>query len=65
MNPKTRGTVTLVCGIICIISTLILIVLRLATGEAYVENKDIVMGLIWGALGVYFCYQGWKAKKDS
>lgn len=55
----------LVCGIICIISTLILIVLRLATGEAYVENKDIFMGLIWGALGVYFCYQGWKAKKGS
>lgn len=65
MNQKTKGTVMLVCGIVCLVSSLILIVLRCVTGEAYVKNKDVFMCLVWIALGVYFCYQGWKAKKDG
>ena len=65
MNQKTKGTVMLACGIISIVSALILIVLRLVMGEAFVENKDLFMCLIWTAMGVYFCYQGRKARKGE
>ena len=54
----------LVCGIVSIVSSIILLVLRLVLGEAFVENKDLFLCLVWIVLGVYFCYQGWKSKKD-
>lgn len=65
MNQKTKGTVMLVCGIICLVSSIILIILRSVTGEEYVDNKEMFMCLVWIVLGIYFCYQGWKAKKRS
>lgn len=65
MNQKTKGTVMLVCGIVCLVSSMILIVLRCVTGEAFVENKDLFLCLVWIALGVYFCYNGRKVKKDG
>lgn len=43
MNQKTRGTVTLVCGIVCIVSSIIILALRIVWGEALVGNKDILM----------------------
>lgn len=55
----------LICGIVCLVSSIILIVLRCVTGEAYVKNKDLFPCLVWIALGVYFCYQGWKTKIDG
>lgn len=55
----------LVCGIVCLVSSMILIVLRCVTGEAFVENKDLFLCLVWIALGVYFCYNGRKVKKDG
>lgn len=43
MNQKTRGTVTLVCGIVCIVSSIIILALRIVWGEALVGNKGILM----------------------
>lgn len=65
MNQKTKGTVLLVCGIVSIVSSIILLVLRLVLGEAFVENKDLFLCLVWIVLGVYFCYNGRKVKKDG
>lgn len=55
----------LVCGIVSIVSSIILLVLRLVLGEAFVENKDLFLCLVWIVLGVYFCYNGRKVKKDG
>lgn len=65
MKQKTRGTVTLVCGIVCIVSSVIVLVLRLALGEDLVGNGDILMSLVWIALGVYFCCLGRKMRKKE
>ena len=65
MNQKTRGTVTLVCGIVCIVASLTILVLRFVLGEELVGNKDILMCPVWIALGVYFCYSGRKMKKKN
>lgn len=55
----------LVCGIVCLVSSLIQIVLRCVMGEAYVKNKDMFMCLVWNAVGIYFCHQGRKTKIDG
>ena len=65
MNQKTRGTVTLICGIVCIVASVIILVLRLVLGEELVGNKDILMCPFWIALGVYFCYLSRKIKKEK
>lgn len=65
MNQKTKGTVLLVCGIVSVVSSIILLILRLVLGEAFVENKDLFLCLAWIVLGVYFCYNGRNEKKDG
>lgn len=67
MNQKTRGTISLICGIVCIVFSIIILALRLVWGEELVGNENILMPPLWIALGVYFCYQGrkMKNKKDA
>ena len=54
MKKKTRGTVTLVCGIICVLSAAALIVVRLGFGNDFEGRISIPMNLFWIALGIYF-----------
>ena len=65
MKQKTRGTVTLVCGIVCIVFSIIALVLRFALGEDLMGSKSILICLAWIALGIYFCYLGRKMKKEK
>ena len=65
MKQKTRGTVTLVCGIVCIVFSIIALVLRFALGEDLMGSKSILICLAWIALGIYFCYLGRKMKKEN
>ena len=65
MNQKTKGTISLICGIVCIVASLTILVLRFVLGEELVGNKDILMCPVWIALGVYFCYSGRKMKKKN
>ena len=62
MNQKTKGTISLICGIV---ASLTILVLRFVLGEGLVGNKDILMCPVWIALGVYFCYSGRKMKKKK
>lgn len=65
MKKKTRGTVTLVCGIICVLSAAALIVVRLGFGNDFEGRISIPMNLVWIALGIYFCYLGIKMRKKD
>lgn len=65
MNQKTKGTISLICGIVCIVVSLTILALRFVLGEELVGNKDILMCPVWIALGVYFCYSGRKMKKKN
>lgn len=65
MNQKTKGTISLICGIVCIVASLTILALRFVLGEELVGNKDILMCPVWIALGVYFCYSGRKMKKKN
>ena len=66
MKEKTRGTITLVCGIICVLSAAALIAVRLGLGNDFEGRISIPMNLVWIALGLYLCYLGIKMrKKDS
>ena len=65
MKKKTRGTVTLVCGIICVLSAVALIAVRLGFGNDFEGRISIPMNLFWIALGIYFCYLGIKTRKKD
>lgn len=65
MKKKTRGTVTLVCGIICVLSAAALIAVRLGFGNDFEGRISIPMNLVWIALGIYLCYIGIKMRNDN
>ena len=65
MKKKTIGTVTLVCGIICVLSAAALIVVRLGFGNDFEGRISIPMNLFWIALGIFFCYLGIKMRKKD
>lgn len=65
MNQKKRGTITLVCGIICLVSAVVLLILRLIFGENLVSDTETLLCPLWIVLGVYFCYLSRKMKKKN
>ena len=65
MSQKKRGKITLACGIVCIVSSVVLLVLRLLYGGAVVGGKEIVLSVVWAALGTYFCWIGRKQQKSD
>lgn len=65
MKQKRRGTVSLVCGIICIVFCIFSLALGLVFGEDLMEKQDMLMNLVWIAFGIYFCYIGIKMRKNG
>lgn len=65
MKQKRRGTIALICGIICIVSSIIVLALGLIFGNDLVGIKDILMCSVWIALGIYFCCRGIKMRKKE
>lgn len=65
-ESEKRGTITPICGIICIVSSIIVLALQLILGEDLAEGNNILVYPLWIALGIYFCYLGRKMrnKKD-
>lgn len=65
MKQKTKGAVILICGIICIVSAIIIFAMRLVFGEEIVDNIDFISIFLWLALGAYFCRLGTKMRKKE
>lgn len=65
MSLKTRGIITLVCGIASIIAAALILVLLFIFGPEVVPNQNIIICPIWILLGIYFCYKGRKMIKGT
>lgn len=62
MSRKTRGTIILVCGMICLVGAGIMLAVRLlnGTGMEISEISELVLSFV---LGIYFCQLGVKKRK--
>lgn len=65
MKKETKGTITFVCGIICVISAVIALVVSLMLGGESQGAYDVIQNLAVIALGIYFIYLGRKMKKKE
>lgn len=65
MKQETKGTITFVCGIICLVSGVIALVLSLLLGAESQGSIDVIRNLSMIALGIYFIYLGRKMKKKE
>lgn len=63
MKQMTRGMISIVCGIVCIVSSIIILAVRLIMGDSADSSMNIPMSLLWIALGCYFCYIGKNMRK--
>lgn len=65
MKQETKGTITFVCGIICLVAGVIVLVLSLLLGDEPTGIYDVISNLAMIALGIYFIYLGRKMKKKA
>ena len=65
MKKKTRGTVTLVCGIISVLCEVLFIMLNLAFKYDFDGRTNKLSNIILLALGIYLCYLGIKMRKKD
>ena len=65
MKKKTRGTIALVCGIICVLSEALILVLSLVFPADFGGETNVLSTILFLALGVYFCYLGIKMRKED
>ena len=65
MKKKTRGTITLVCGIICILCEVLFIILNLAFKYDFDGRTNMLSNIILLVLGIYLCYLGIKMRKQD
>lgn len=65
MKKKTRGTITLVCGIICALCEVLFIILNLAFKYDFDGKTNMLSNIILLALGIYLCYLGIKMRKKD
>lgn len=65
MKKKTRGTVTLVCGIISVLCEVLFIILNLAFKYDFDGRTNMLSNIILLALGIYLCYLGIKMRKKD
>lgn len=65
MKKKTRGTISLVCGIICILCEVLFIILNLAFKYDFDGRTNIVSNIALLILGIYLCYNGVKKRKED
>ncbi|MGN0777529.1 MAG: hypothetical protein ACI4MJ_00130 [Aristaeellaceae bacterium] len=63
MTPQKKATITFVCGIVCLVSAAIILVLRLVMGNTVVQDKEMFLSLFEIVFGIYFTRLGWKGKK--
>ena len=61
MKNKTRGTISLVCGIICVLCEVLFIILNLAFKYDFDGRNNIALLI----LGIYLCYIGVKKRKED
>ena len=55
MKNKTRGTISLVCGIICVLCEVLFIILNLAFKYDFDGRNNIVSNIALLILGIYLC----------
>ena len=65
MKKESKGTITFVCGIICLVYGVIALVLSLLLGAESQGSIDVIRNLSMIALGIYFIYLGRKMKKKE
>ena len=65
MKKKTRGTIALVCGIICVLCEVLFIILNLVFKYDFDGRTNMLSNIILLALGIYLCYLGIKMRKKD
>lgn len=65
MKNKTRGTISLVCGIIRVLCEVLFIILNLAFKYDFDGRNNIVSNIALLILGIYLCYIGVKKRKED
>lgn len=60
MKKKTRGTITLVCGAICVLCEVLFIILDLAFKYDFDGSTNMFSNIFLLAVGIYLCYLGIK-----
>lgn len=65
MKKETRGTITLVCGIICVLCEALFIILNLAFKYDFDGRTNMLSNVFFLVLGLYLCYIGIKMRKKD
>lgn len=65
MKKKTRGTITLVCGIFCILCEVLFIMLNLVFKYDFDGRTNMLSSIFLLVLGIYLCYLGIKMRKNN